>query len=82
MPLIGFDTACHNVTSRVFDRVTWVDGLPKLDQNRLRTTWIAWLMQRPLPLSVICTAAGLKSTRTPLRPAQAHRHHRHVGRPA
>ena len=64
IPLIGFDTACHNVTSRVFDRVTWVGGLPKLDQNRLRTTWLAWLMQRPVPLSVICTAAGLKSTRT------------------
>jgi hypothetical protein len=64
MPLIGFDTACHNVTSRIFDRVTWVGGLPKLDQNRLRTTWIAWLMQRPVPMSVICTAAGLKSTRT------------------
>lgn len=64
MPLIGFDSGCHNVTSRIFDRVTWVGTLPKLDQNRLRTTWIAWLMQRPVPLSVICTAAGLKSTRT------------------
>lgn len=64
VPLIGRETARHNVASRIFDRATWVGDLPKLDQNRLRTTWIAWLMQRPVPLSVICTAAGLKSTRT------------------
>ena len=64
LPLIGRDTARHNVAARIFDRSTWVGNLPKLDQDRLRTTWIAWLMQRPVPLSVICQAAGLKSTRT------------------
>jgi site-specific recombinase XerC len=63
-PLIGQNQERSNVAAKVFDNATWVGDLPRLDQARLRTTWIAWLMSRPVPLSVICHAAGLGSTRT------------------
>ena len=63
-PLIGLNPGRSNVAAKIFDNATLVGDLPKLDQSRLRTTWIAWLMQRPVPLAVICKAAGLTSTRT------------------
>lgn len=63
-PLVGQNQARSNVAGAIFDNATWVGDVPKLDQARLRTTWIVWLMSRPVPLSVICNAAGLTSTRT------------------
>ncbi len=63
LPLIGRNPGRSNVAAKIFDAATWVGDLPKLDQSRLRTTWLAWLMNRPVSLSTICTAAGLISTR-------------------
>ena len=37
---------------------------PPIDAARLRTTWLAWLVQRPVPLAVIMQASGLQSART------------------
>lgn len=62
--LIGREPGRHNVASQVFGRAKLYGNLPALEQSRLRTTWLGTLMTRPVPLAVICRAAGLKSTRT------------------
>lgn len=62
--LIGRVQDRRNVAGDVFNRATLVGNLPTLDQSRLRTTWLATLMSRPVSLAVILQAAGLKSTRT------------------
>ena len=38
--------------------------LPAIDTRRLRTTWIAWLMDQRVPLAVAVEASGLRSSRT------------------
>lgn len=62
--LIGREPGRHNVAGEVFGRAKLYGDLPNLEQSRLRTTWLATLMARPVPLAVLCRAAGLKSTRT------------------
>ena len=63
-PLIGRIKTRRNVAAAVYADAVLLGSLPKLEQSRLRTTWLATLMTRPVPLAVILTAAGLKSTRT------------------
>jgi hypothetical protein len=63
-PLIGRVKTRRNVAGAIFADAVLLGSLPKLEQSRLRTTWLATLMIRPVPLAVILTAAGLKSTRT------------------
>jgi hypothetical protein len=63
-PLIGRVKTRRNVAAAVYADAVLLGSLPKLEQSRLRTTWLATLMSRPVPLAVILTAAGLKSTRT------------------
>ena len=62
--LLGREPGRHNVAGQVFGRAKLYGDLPPLEQSRLRITWLATLMSRPVPLAVICRAAGLKSTRT------------------
>jgi hypothetical protein len=63
-PVLGRNQDRKNVASRVFENATLLGSLPKLEQSRLRTTWIATLMSRPVPMKLLCDAAGLRSTRT------------------
>jgi hypothetical protein len=63
-PLIGRVKTRRNVAADVYADAVLLGSLPKLEQSRLRTTWLATVMSRPVPLAVILTAAGLKSTRT------------------
>lgn len=63
-PVLGRKQNRANVASDVYARAKIYGHLPALDQSRLRTTWLATLLTRPVPLAVICAAAGLKSTRT------------------
>lgn len=63
-PLVGRVKTRRNVAAAVYADAVLLGSLPKLEQSRLRTTWLATLMTRPVPLAVILTAAGLKSTRT------------------
>lgn len=37
---------------------------PAIEAARLRTTWLAWLLTRPVPLAVVMQASGLSSART------------------
>ena len=63
-PLVGQVKTRRNVASAVYADAVLLGSLPKPEQSRLRTTWLATLMSRPVPLAVILTAAGLSSTRT------------------
>jgi len=63
-PLVGRVKSRRNVAGAIYAEAILLGSLPKPEQSRLRTTWLATLMTRPVPLAVILTAAGLKSTRT------------------
>ena len=39
-------------------------GPGRIEQSRLRATWLARLMTAAVPLQVVLTAAGLRSART------------------
>jgi hypothetical protein len=62
--LIGRSEDRTNIAGRVYSRAALYGNLPHLEQSRMRTTWLATLMSRPVPLAVILRAAGLRSTRT------------------
>lgn len=63
-PLLGVKLSRSNVANYLYGRAHLHGDVPKPEQSRLRTTWIATLMARPIPMAVICRAAGLQSTRT------------------
>jgi hypothetical protein len=63
-PLIGKVKTRRNVAAAIYTAGCFTGGLPAPEQSRLRTTWIATLMCRPVPLRTLLDAAGLKSTRT------------------
>lgn len=63
-PLVGRLKTRRNVAAAIYADTVLLGGLPKLEQSRLRITWLATLMSRPIPLGVILTAAGLRSSRT------------------
>lgn len=63
-PLVGRLQTRHNVASDVYARATLLGDVPHLEQARLRSTWLAALMQRPVPLAVLLDAAGLRTART------------------
>ncbi len=63
-PLVGRVKTRRNVAGAIYAEAILLGSLPKPEQSRLRTTWLAALMTRPVPLAIILTAAGLKSTRT------------------
>jgi hypothetical protein len=54
----------HNVTSGIIDDADIFGDVPKPEPARLRSTWLTWLMLRPVPLKVILDASGLRSART------------------
>lgn len=62
--LLGRVTTRHNVAAQVFSNAVLLGQIPKLEQSRLRSTWLTSLMSRPVPLALIAQAAGLISTRT------------------
>lgn len=54
----------RNVAASVVAQAVILGTAPKIDASRLRTTWIAELMIKPIPIATILAAAGLKSART------------------
>jgi hypothetical protein len=63
-PVLGRKQDRRNVAADVFSRAKLYGDLPGLEQSRLRTTWLATLLSRPVPPAIIFPIAGLKSTRT------------------
>ncbi|WP_344192677.1 hypothetical protein [Pedococcus aerophilus] len=62
--LLGRLSNRHNVASDVFARATLLGSVPHLEQSRLRSTWMATLMTRPVPLAVLMDAAGVRTAGT------------------
>lgn len=54
----------RNIASRAAEQAVLHGDLPRLDQGRLRSTWLATLMSERVPLATLLAAAGLKSART------------------
>lgn len=61
--LIGTAVGRRNIVASIVERAE-LHGAPHIEASRLRTTWLAWLMTRPVPLNVILDAAGLQTART------------------
>ncbi len=61
--LIGTAVGRNNIVASIVERAE-LHGAPHIEASRLRTTWLAWLMTRPVPLNVILDAAGLTTART------------------
>lgn len=62
--LLGKNPGRRNITTPIYERAVLVGSVPHLEQSRLRTTWLATQLQRPVSFASLCAAAGLKSTRT------------------
>lgn len=62
--VLGTKPTRRNITSGVLESAEIFDDVPSVDMARLRTTWLTWLIGRPVPLRVILDAAGLTSART------------------
>ena len=61
--LIGEQLNRRNVTGNIFSHADNHDA-PHLDASRMRSTWLAWLLNQHAPIGVILQAAGLKTART------------------
>lgn len=61
--LLGKNAARRNVAAKVFGHAHILDSAPHFEQSRMRTTWLATLLNDGVPLPVIMDAAGLDSAR-------------------
>jgi hypothetical protein len=61
--IIGQNEDRRNITTGILSRCDLYDA-PDLDASRLRSTWLTWLLTRPVPIQVILDAAGLKTARS------------------
>jgi len=62
--VIGTKANRSNITGNIIDKAEILGDVPHIEAARLRSTWLAWLITRPIPLNVILDAAGLKTART------------------
>ncbi|MFP5255751.1 MAG: hypothetical protein ACLGI8_07885 [Acidimicrobiia bacterium] len=62
--VIGVKGDRRNVAGKIVEKATIIGDAPKLEQSRLRSTWLLWLLQQPVPLPVVMRAAGLTTART------------------
>ena len=54
----------RNGVAALIERGDYFGQTAEFDGQRLRTTWLAWLLGQRIPLKVILEAAGLESART------------------
>lgn len=62
--LLGRVEERRNLAAQAIDDVVVLGDCPRIEQARLRATWLATLLRQPVPLDVVMTAAGLRSART------------------
>ena len=62
--ILGRPNAGKDVLVDLYDHVRSLRGNDKVQQRRLRNTWIATLMCEPIPLWTLMSAAGLVSARS------------------
>lgn len=54
----------RNLAARAVERAILPERCPRLEQSRLRHTWLSQMLAASVPLQVLLTAAGLQSART------------------
>ena len=54
----------RNVTANIVFNAIALGNAPRIEQSRLRSTWLVELMNARIPLSVLMRAAGLRGART------------------
>jgi site-specific recombinase XerC len=54
----------RNLAARAVEKAVLHEHCPKVEQSRLRHTWLSHLLGASVPLRVLLTAAGLRSART------------------
>lgn len=79
-PVIGKRTDRKNVATRVVSQAVIPSTAPHIEQGRLRATYLAALIQQPIPLLDLLDAAGLKSVQTLVDIAQHLREQQEVVR--
>jgi hypothetical protein len=63
--VIGTAKGRRNVTTSVIDSAElYGDDIPEIEATRLRSTWLTWLLTRPIDLRTAMRAAGLTTART------------------
>jgi hypothetical protein len=62
--LLGRVQDRRNLAAQAVADVIVLGTCPRIEQARLRATWLAALLRQPVPLDVILQAAGLRSART------------------
>jgi len=62
--LLGRDPERRNIAGRADENATLLGDVPRIEQSRLRSTWLATLLAAPVPLAVLLRAAGLRTART------------------
>lgn len=62
--LLGRVEDRRNLAANSLADIVALGGCPRIQQSRLRATWLAALLRQPVPLDVLLTAAGLRSART------------------
>ena len=62
--VLGQNPERSNVANAIFAHGSFGESVPAITQGRLRSTWLAHQLCRPVPLNVLMEAAGLTSART------------------
>ncbi len=62
--VIGTSTTRRNIAAKIIEQATILGDAPRIETNRLRTTWLADLLTSDVPLSVVMAVSGLTSART------------------
>jgi hypothetical protein len=62
--VLGRDEDRRNIAARAIGDATLLGDAPRIEQSRLRATWLAHLLRGRLPLPTQLRAAGLASART------------------
>jgi hypothetical protein len=62
--LLGHVPDRRNITGNALSAVVALGHCPRLEQSRLRSTWLVTLLAEAVPLGILLEAAGLRSART------------------
>ncbi|WP_157544914.1 hypothetical protein [Nocardioides halotolerans] len=62
--LLGRVEERRNLAANALADVVVLGGCPRIEQSRLRATWLATLLMQPVRLDLLMTAAGLRTART------------------
>jgi hypothetical protein len=62
--LVGKKETRRNIAARVIGEAVVMGECPRIEQSRLRSTWLASLLTEPVPLAIVLSAAGLQTART------------------